>query len=304
MPTTLSAGGATRVGQDSLRARGGGTFAGGARGGRAINPRGFVKNVREPPRIEYDLGSTGRELQQRLWELRGLSWAGAVRLASVRAARGLLECGRLQVDRQHLALGGRDYPYYAPLEMFRPGRRTAPLYRRLAALLWVALSERVVELPVAWAYLRERPSTAVLEVGNVLGYWYDAPARVIVDRYERLPGVVNEDITTYHPAAPFDLIMSISTLEHVGFDESPRDPGKFLRALQHLESLRKPHGRMFISVPTGYNPSVEEAIRSGAFGAYELRAVVGDPGRRRGFHEVRVEEALSKPLGIVFATRG
>ena len=36
---------------------------------------------------------------------------------------------------------------------------------------------------------------------------------------------------------PFDLIVAISTLEHVGWDESPRDPAKAPRAVEVLRSL-------------------------------------------------------------------
>lgn len=255
-------------------------------------------------RIDYDLGARGPNLQSRVWELRGRSWVGAIQFVSVRAITGMLECLQMQVERGRMTIGDREYPYYLPLEALQPGRRSVALYRRLAALVWVGLSERAIELPVAWRFVQERRWTSMLEVGNVLGYWYDVPPHVVVDKYERGGGILNEDIATYVAPERFDLIVSISTLEHIGFDESPRDPAKFLRVVRKLEMMRAPRGRLFFSVPTGYNPAVDRAVLTGELGAYDLRAVVSDPGRGQRFREVPVLEAVNRPHGIVFASLG
>jgi SAM-dependent methyltransferase len=210
----------------------------------------------------------------------------------------------MQLDQDRLTIGGREYRYYTPLEMLRSGRRTAPFRRRVAGLLWVGLAERCVELPVARQFLRERHWNTLLEIGNVLGYWYDLPPHVIVDKYERGPGILNQDLVDYRPAEPFDVVVSISTLEHIGFDESPRDPGKFLRAVRAVERLRAPGGAILLTVPLGYNPEVDRAVRSEEFADYETHALIGDPSRRRGYREVPVPDALSHGEGLLIATQG
>jgi hypothetical protein len=64
-------------------------------------------------------------------------------------------------------------------------------------------------------------------------------------------------------AEPYDLIVSISTLEHVGWDETPRDPGKILRALDNLIRLSSPGGRIVVTLPMAYNPNVDALLREG-----------------------------------------
>ena len=44
------------------------------------------------------------------------------------------------------------------------------------------------------------------------------------------------------PTKLYDLIISISTLEHIGWDEAPRDDTKILRALDNLMSLLSENG--------------------------------------------------------------
>jgi 2-polyprenyl-3-methyl-5-hydroxy-6-metoxy-1,4-benzoquinol methylase len=73
---------------------------------------------------------------------------------------------------------------------------------------------------------------------------------------------VNEDIVSYE-AGPFDLIISISTLEHVGWDERPRDPEKVLRAIDNLKKLVKPGGKLVVSMPLAYHPPLDRALVEG-----------------------------------------
>ncbi len=45
-----------------------------------------------------------------------------------------------------------------------------------------------------------------------------------------------KDIVEFVPQDKYDLIISISTLEHVGWDEQPQKPGKLLQAIDHLRA--------------------------------------------------------------------
>lgn len=123
-------------------------------------------------------------------------------------------------------------------------------------------NERAAEIPIALAALGAAGDAPVLEVGNVLSH-YRPVRHTVVDKYEIAPGVVNADVCDYRPAERFALVLCISTIEHVGFDEEPRDAGKVARALGHLRTLLAPGGRMLVTVPVDYNPGLDAAVRDG-----------------------------------------
>ena len=108
------------------------------------------------------------------------------------------------------------------------GQRYHYLYNR-HKFTW--LTERAVEVPVAQALVDEHASDRVLEIGNVLSH-YRPQQHLVVDKYEQAPGVLNRDVLDLGGLGQFDLIVAISTLEHVGWDESPRDPAKAQRAVK------------------------------------------------------------------------
>jgi SAM-dependent methyltransferase len=176
-----------------------------------------------------------------------------------------IEWGREEPD---LALGDRVRftLEWAGHRLLRPwstfcvgGRSYRYLWGRRAAT-W--RTERAVEVPVAWEEVRRHSPDRVLEVGNVLAH--HRPARhAVVDRYERAPGVINEDVVEFDPGRDFDLIVSISTLEHVGWDEPVRDPARFERAVSRLLDLLAPGGRLLVTLPVGANPHVDRLLDAG-----------------------------------------
>lgn len=122
-------------------------------------------------------------------------------------------------------------------------------------------NERAVEIPIVWSELRRRGhARGVLEVGNVLGHYFDIDHPVL-DRYERSDTVTwNEDVVSFQPPFAPELVLSISTLEHVGHSEQPRDPTKFRRALDAVFGWLAPGGRLLFTVPLGYNPAVRDYL--------------------------------------------
>ena len=123
-------------------------------------------------------------------------------------------------------------------------------------------NERAVEIPIVWPIVQRVPPERVLEVGNVLSHYFST-RHDVVDKYERAPGVQNADVVDFRPAKAYDLIVSISTLEHVGFNEQPLEPGKPWRAIGHLRRCLSPQGRLVITVPMGYNPHLDRMLESG-----------------------------------------
>lgn len=116
-------------------------------------------------------------------------------------------------------------------------------------------NERAIEVAIAMGW---PPRSGLgLEVGNVLGHYGHTGHRV-VDLHEEAPGVENIDV--FDIAGTYDWIVSISTMEHVGHDEEPKDPGAAARAIHHLRSLLASGGEMLVTVPGGYNPALDRAL--------------------------------------------
>ncbi|MBH0190215.1 MAG: hypothetical protein HP492_00290, partial [Nitrospira sp.] len=118
----------------------------------------------------------------------------------------LTRCVRTKTFR----FGGREYDY-----LYHPYNRT-----------WK--NERGVEIPIFRELLLQHEGKRVLEVGNVLSHYFPIQHDV-VDKYEVSPGVINKDIVGFLPQQTYHLIVSISTLEHVGWDEQPQEPAKLLQ---------------------------------------------------------------------------
>jgi SAM-dependent methyltransferase len=149
------------------------------------------------------------------------------------------------------------------------GREYRFLYHR-HGFTW--LNERAVEVPIAARALTEARGGRVLEVGNVLAH-YGYRGHTVVDKYERGAGVLNVDALGYSPSEPYDLIVSVSTLEHVGWDETVRDPPRAERSIGALARHLRVGGTLLVTLPVGYNPVLDEAIRAGRVPFSTLRAL-------------------------------
>ncbi|MEI7626462.1 MAG: class I SAM-dependent methyltransferase [Actinomycetota bacterium] len=126
---------------------------------------------------------------------------------------------------------------------------------------WTWLNERTVEIPIALAALAD--NARVLEVGAVMPH-YTAVNHRVIDKYEDGPGIEQADILDLHPDQQYDLVLSISTVEHVGWDETPRDPGKALLAIERLKDFVAPGGELLVTLPVGYHPPLEAALQTNA----------------------------------------
>ncbi len=160
-------------------------------------------------------------------------------------------------------------------------------------------NERTVEIPIALREVERRPGARILEVGNVLGAYADFP-HVVVDKYERAAGVLNVDIVDYRPDAPFDLILCISTLEHVGWDETPREPGKVLRALEAMRGMLAPGGELLVTMPLGYNTEVDALLEAGAL-PFTKRRFLRRVSRDNRWREAEWAEVRGAKFGSPYA---
>ncbi|HEC92755.1 MAG TPA: hypothetical protein ENI51_07170 [Candidatus Atribacteria bacterium] len=121
-------------------------------------------------------------------------------------------------------------------------------------------NERCVEIPIIMKIINSCKGKRVLEVGNVLSHYFSSK-HDIVDKYEKAPGVINRDVVDFKPSKKYDLIVSISTLEHVGWDEKPKEEQKTLYALKNLKKCLVAKGQMIITFPLGENPFLDKLFK-------------------------------------------
>jgi hypothetical protein len=122
----------------------------------------------------------------------------------------------------------------------------------------------VVELGLAARCLRKQSDQPVLEVGNVVTRFGLAGSdHLVIDKYEREPGVRNLDIVDFVPDRGYSLVLSLSTIEHIGFDEDEIDVDKPLRAAEVLRSSVAPGGELLVTFPIAYNQTFDEHVRHG-----------------------------------------
>lgn len=122
-------------------------------------------------------------------------------------------------------------------------------------------NERAVEIPIILRRLENNSGKNILEIGNVLSHYINIKHQ-IVDKYEKGRNVVNKDVTNFHSNEKYDLIISISTLEHIGWDEEPKEPGKILQAISNLKRYLTRRGIMIVTLPLGYNSFMDDLIAS------------------------------------------
>ena len=125
-------------------------------------------------------------------------------------------------------------------------------------------NERTVEVPIIWDILKKSGAARILEIGNVLRNYHPEARHDVLDKYEKGKGVINEDVEQFRPGQKYDLIVSISTMEHVGWDEEPRTPEKVISAFRNLkENCLAAKGKIAFTVPLGYNQALDEFLRTG-----------------------------------------
>jgi hypothetical protein len=135
---------------------------------------------------------------------------------------------------------------------------TLPYFYAKYNITWV--TERVLEVPIGLHFLKIAGAENTLEVGNVLGH-YAPPQHAVLDKFERGPNIINADITTFDPKRTYDLILSISTFEHIGYeDDGDPNAEKICDAIAACQRFLSPSGRLIITVPFGYNPYLDRYI--------------------------------------------
>jgi SAM-dependent methyltransferase len=179
---------------------------------------------------------------------------------------------------------------------FRYDKRSLPYFWHRYNTTW--RNERAIEIPIAWEAVQSARGGRILEVGNVLSHYY-AFEHDVLDKYEKRPGVVNQDVVDFKPATAYDLIVSISTLEHVGWDEQPRDASKIPQAISAMSSWLAPGGTLLVTVPIGYNDHLDEHFRRGSVKFDEQHYLVRETSDNC-WREASWEEVAHGKYGVPF----
>jgi len=157
--------------------------------------------------------------------------------------------------------------------------------------------ERVIEIPFAIDFLKKNnyEEKKVLEVGNVLSQYFKFKHK-IVDKYEKVTCVDNVDIVDFNPGEKYDIIISISTVEHIGYDEPIKEVGKAKRAIQKIIDLLSNNGIALITVPLGYNPEIDSIIKNNDI-EFSKRYFLKRISHLNLWKETNIDEAMNCKYG-------
>ena len=158
---------------------------------------------------------------------------------------------------------------------------------------YTRLNMRRVEIPIARWFLQQKSGTRILEVGNVLSH-YGPVTWPVVDLRE--PGAINVDVMEWEPEEPIDLLISISTIEHIGVGKYKRAAARVRPSgvLARFRSFLAPGGQAVVTAPTGYG--LDRELREGTLGADEVWFMRVRPDRIPvEWSECTMEEALAMP---------
>jgi len=123
-------------------------------------------------------------------------------------------------------------------------------------------NERTVEVSIAkWFLNSQIKGVDILEVGDVLNNYGVNFKQDVLDKYEISSKIINSDVVDFVPEKKYKTIISISTLEHVGWDEVEQDSQKIPRALENLKNnCLLLGGSILVTLPIGYNKFFDEYL--------------------------------------------
>ncbi len=128
-------------------------------------------------------------------------------------------------------------------------------------------NERKVEIALAKRFLEEEccnlsNKNSLLEVWNVLSH-YISVKHLVIDKYEKdwYMYLINKDILEYSSYVAFDRVISISTIEHIWFDEWEQNWKKSIKAIKYiLDKLLVSWWKAFFTFPWWYNPELDRLL--------------------------------------------
>ena len=131
---------------------------------------------------------------------------------------------------------------------------------------YTPLNERCVEIPIVMRKLDEYldAKKQVFEIGNVMQNYHKREWEIL-DKFEKEDNVINKDIVDYKTDKRYDLIICVSTIEHIGFDDNLKDDDRISSAILNMKNMLKKDGELIITFPLGYNPNADKLVEKNWF---------------------------------------
>ena len=159
-------------------------------------------------------------------------------------------------------------------------------------------NERCLEIALAFDFLSRTKPQSWLELGNVMRY-YSSIEHDVIDKYEKGDAIWNLDFVGFQPPKAYDAFVSISTVEHIGWDESVRDPRKILEALTNIKNMVQNKEHVFLTAPLGYNDYLDDLVRNKEF-CFQKETFYVRVNRQNDWQQCSRDEALRHPYGKKF----
>ena len=120
------------------------------------------------------------------------------------------------------------------------------------------MTERPVELAIADRWLEQVDGEGVIEIGAVTPYYWPRRISTVVDPYDPHP-LVTHHVSLFNVDLSGRDVLTISTLEHIGVgDYGPAGTNE--TALNALEKILRESKRFLVTVPHGYNATVDATL--------------------------------------------
>jgi hypothetical protein len=158
---------------------------------------------------------------------------------------------------------------------------------------------RCVEIPIISRIVNECKGQRILEVGNVLQHYVKCNHDV-VDLTERYPNVMNCDIAEFKPSKKYDLVVSISTFEHIGcWEDEPNQPEKILKAIENVKkNVLAPEGKFVLTLPLGENEDMERYISNAIIEFDAVCCMQQENTKTNSWKEIKWVEIRNREFGF------
>ena len=124
------------------------------------------------------------------------------------------------------------------------------------------LGERCVEVPIVLDMLSKYKGRNILEVGNVLRKYDSSLEHIVIDKHEK-GDCLNIDVIDYQPPELPDVILSVSTIEHIGYDMGEElNPDKLIQFFEWANKVLPVGGEFIFTIPIGYNTYLDSILKA------------------------------------------
>ena len=143
------------------------------------------------------------------------------------------------------------------------GNVNLQLYKTPNSYNAAATNERTIEIPLGF-YFKDYFKNDIIEIGAVTPYYHNCQHEVY-DLYDSYKKCIRKDFSTCDDFYKNKNILSISTVEHIGFDNYSNQHGKYPverwdGGFIILQKIISSCNNYLLTIPIGYNPVLDHKI--------------------------------------------